>query len=80
MSKKMDRATELLKNSFYFESDLHPEKVRWRYKNEALRPAYFHKTYKPKLSDLVIETKLPRELKTEIRRELLEDILKEDEV
>ena len=74
----MDRATELLKNSFYFESDLHPEKVRWRYKNEALRPAYFHKTYKPKLSDLVIETKLPKDLKLEIRRDLLASIQEED--
>ena len=78
MSKKMDRATELLKNSFYFESDLHPEKVRWRYKNEALRPAYFHKTYKTKLSDLVIETKLPKDLKLEIRRDLLASIQEED--
>ena len=78
MSKEMDRATELLKNSFYFESDLHPEKVRWRYKNEALRPAYFHKTYKPKLSDLVIETKLPKDLMLEIRRDLLASIQEED--
>ncbi len=78
MTKEMDRATELLKNSFYFESDLHPEKVRWRYKNEALRPAYFHKTYKPKLSDLVIETKLPKDLKLEIRRDLLASIQEED--
>jgi len=31
------------------------------------------------LSDLVIETKLDGKLKTQIRRELLEDILKEDE-
>ena len=80
MSKEMDRATELLKNSFYFESDLHPEKVRWRYKNEALRPAYFHKTYKPKLSDLVIETKLPKDLKLEIRRDLLASIQQEDKL
>ena len=78
MSKEMDRATELLKNSFYFESDLHLEKVRWRYKNEALRPAYFHKTYKPKLSDLVIETKLPKDLMLEIRRDLLASIQEED--
>ncbi len=78
MTKEMDRATELLKNSFYFESDLHPEKVRWRYKNEALRPAYFYKTYKPKLSDLVIETKLPKDLKLEIRRDLLASIQEED--
>ena len=63
--------------SFHFESDLHPDLVRWRYTDEADHAANVHKTFKPKLSDLVIETKLPRELKTEIRRELLADILKE---
>jgi hypothetical protein len=68
------------KYSFLFESDLHPDLVRWRYTDEADHAANAHKTFKPKLSDLVIETKLPRELKTEIRRELLADILKEDEV
>ena len=66
--------------TFHFESDLHPDLVRWRYTDEADHAANVHKTFKPKLSDLVIETKLPRELKTEIRRELLADILKEDEV
>ena len=66
--------------SFHFESDLHPDLVRWRYTDEADHAANVHRTFKPKLSDLVIETKLPRELKTEIRRELLADILKEDGV
>ena len=66
--------------SFHFQSELHPEEIRWRYTDEADHAANFHKTFKPKVSDLVIETKLPRELKTEIRRELLADILKEDEV
>ena len=65
--------------SFHFESDLHPDLVRWRYTDEANHAANYHKTYKPKLSDLVIETKLDGKLKTQIRRELLEDILKEDE-
>ena len=71
---------KLRRYSFHFESDLHPDLVRWRYTDEADHAANVHKTFKPKLSDLVIETKLPRELKTEIRRELLADILKEDEV
>ena len=71
---------KLRRYSFHFESDLHPDLVRWRYTDEASHAANVHKTFKPKLSDLVIETKLPRELKTEIRRELLADILKEDEV
>ena len=66
--------------SFHFETDLHPDLVRWRYTDEAFHAANAHKTFKPKLSDLVIETKLDGKLKTQIRRELLEDILKEDEV
>ena len=52
--------------------------VRWRYKDEAVHAAYCHRTYKPKLSDLVIETKLPRELKNEIRRELLASMQEEE--
>ena len=66
--------------SFHFETGLYPDLVRWRYTDEANHAANYHKTYKPKLSDLVIETKLDGKLKTQIRRELLEDILKEDEV
>ena len=68
---------KLRRYSFHFETDLHPDLVRWRYTDEADHAANYHKTFKPKLSDLIIETKLPREIKTEIRRELLADILKE---
>ncbi len=64
--------------SFHFETDLHPDLVRWRYTDEADHAANVHKTFKPKVSDLVIETKLDGKLKTQIRRELLEDILKEE--
>jgi hypothetical protein len=71
---------KLRRYSFHFETDLHPDLVRWRYKDDADHAANVHKTFKPKLSDLVIETKLDGKLKTQIRRELLEDILKEDEV
>jgi len=66
--------------SFHFETDLHPDLVGWRYTDEADHGANVHKTFKPKVSDLVIETKLDGKLKTQIRRELFEDILKEDEV
>ena len=66
---------KLRRYSFHFETDLHPDLVRWRYTDEADHAANYHKTFKPKLSDLIIETKLPREIKTEIRREFLADIL-----
>jgi hypothetical protein len=42
------------------------------------REANFHKTWRPKVSDLIILTKLDRQLKTEIRHELLASILTED--
>jgi len=64
--------------SFHFQSELHPEEIRWRYTDQADHAANVHKTFKPKLSDLIIESKLDRQLKTEIRRELLEDLLKQE--
>ena len=64
--------------SFHFQSELHPEEIRWRYTDEADHAANVHKTFKPKLSDLIIESKLDRQLKTEIRRELLEDLPKQE--
>lgn len=64
--------------SFHFQSELHSEEIRWRYTDEADHAANVHKTFKPKLSDLIIESKLDRQLKTEIRRELLEDLLKQE--
>jgi len=64
--------------SFHFQSELHPEEIRWRYTDQADHAANVHKTCMPKLSDLIIESKLDRQLKTEIRRELLEDLLKQE--
>ena len=64
--------------SFHFQSDLHPEEIHWRYTDEADHAANVHKTFKPKVSDLIILTKLPRQLSREIRQELLADILKEN--
>ena len=64
--------------SFHFESDLHPDLVRWRYTDEADHAANVHKTFKPKLSDLIILTKLPKQLSRDIRRELLADILNQE--
>jgi len=64
--------------SFHFQSELHPEEIRWRYTDQADHAANVHKTFMPKLSDLSIESKLDRQLKTEIRRELLEDLLKQE--
>ena len=64
--------------SFHFQSDLHPEEIHWRYTDEADHAPNVHKTFKPKVSDLIILTKLPRQLSREIRQELLADILKEN--
>ena len=64
--------------SFHFQSELHPEVIRWRYTDEADHAANFHKTVKPKVSDLVILTKLPKQLSRDIRHELLADILNQE--
>ena len=66
------------KYTFYFKSELYPDFVEWRYRDEVDREANFHKTWRPKVSDLIILTKLDRQLKTEIRHELLASILTED--
>ena len=66
------------KYTFYFNSELYPDLVEWRYRDEVDREANFHKTWRPKVSDLIILTKLDRQLKTEIRHELLASILTED--
>jgi|TARA_R100000734_G_scaffold6249_1_gene5294 hypothetical protein len=75
---KGEKMNQPKRYSFHFQSELHPEEIRWRYTDEADHAANVHKTFKPKLSDLIIESKLDRQLKTEIRRELLEDLLKQE--
>ena len=64
--------------SFPFQSEGHPEEIRWRYTDEANHAANVHKTFMPKLSDLVILTKLPKQLSRDIRHELLADILNQE--
>jgi len=64
---------------FGFESDQHDKTILWRYTDEAEHAANNHKTYKPKVSDLVIMNQdLPKQLKLDIRHELLSDILQGD--
>ena len=67
--------SEPLRYSFYFKSEIHPEWIRWRWKDECDHEANKHKTFKPKISDLKILSEVPKELKTEIRRELYNDIV-----
>jgi len=75
---KGEKMNQPKRYSFHFQSELHPEEIRWRYTDQADHAANVHKTFMPKLSDLIIESKLDRQLKTEIRRELLEDLLKQE--
>jgi len=64
---------------FSFDSDLHEDTILWRYTDEAEYQANNHKTYKPKVSDLVILNQdLAKQLKIDIRHELLNDILQGD--
>ena len=59
---------------FHFQSELHPEEIRWRYTDEADHAANNHKTFKTKKSDLIILTKLPKQLSRDIHDELFADI------
>jgi len=64
---------------FSFNSDLHLDTILWRYTDEAEHQANNHKTYKPKVSDLVImNQELPKQLKIDIRHELLSSILQDE--
>jgi hypothetical protein len=64
---------------FGFESDQHDKTILWRYTDEAEHAANNHKTYKPKVSDLVIMNQdLPKQLKIDIRHELLSSILQDE--
>tara|TARA_R100000234_G_C4966981_1_gene164397 strand:+ start:260 stop:502 length:243 start_codon:yes stop_codon:yes gene_type:complete len=64
---------------FGFKSELHPATILWRYTDEAEYQANNHKTYKPKVSDLVIMNQdLPKQLKIDIRHELLSSILQDE--
>ena len=75
---KGEKKNQTKRYSFHFQSELHPEEIRWRYTDEADHAANFHKTFKPKVSDLVILTKLPKQLSRDIRHELLADILNQE--
>ena len=62
--------------TFGFKSELHQDNILWRYTDEADHAANNHRTFKPKVSDLVIMNQdLPKQLKLDIRHELLSDIL-----
>lgn len=64
---------------FGFESDQHDKTILWRYTDEAEHAANNHRTFKPKVYDLIIlNQELPKQLKFDIRHELLSDILQGD--
>ena len=64
---------------FGFKSELHPDTILWRYTDEAEHAANNHRTFKPKIYDLIILNQdLPKQLKFDIRHELLSDILQGD--
>ena len=74
MKQPGEKMNQPKRYSFHFQSELHPEEIRWRYTDEADHAANFHKTFKPKVSDLIILTKLPKQLSRDIHDELFADI------
>lgn len=66
-----------LLNSFGFNSDEYGQIV-WGWCNDCVHEANNHKTFKPKISDLIIKSNLSAKEKTKVRKELFEDLLLDD--
>ena len=65
-----------LLNSFYFISDTHGQ-ITWAWCDECVYEANHHKTFKPKISDLIIRSSLTAKDKTKVRKELFDDLMRE---
>ena len=65
-----------LLNNFFFDSEIFGV-VAWGWNDDCVYEANNHKTFKPKLSDLNIKTKLSIKHTTKVRRELYEDLMLE---
>lgn len=68
-----------LLNNFFFDSEILGEVV-WGWNDDCVYEANNHKTFKPKLSDLHIKTKLSIKDTAKVRRELFEDLMLEYKV
>ncbi|HBY68226.1 MAG TPA: hypothetical protein DEG69_10985 [Flavobacteriaceae bacterium] len=66
-----------LLNNFHFNSDQYGQ-IIWGWDDECVHEANNHKTFKPKISDLIIKSELPAKDKTIVRKELFDDLLLDD--
>ncbi len=66
-----------LLNSFHFDSSEYGQ-IIWGWCDDCVHEANNHKTFKPKISDLIIKSNLSAKEKTKVRKELFEDLLLDD--
>jgi len=62
-------------NSFYINTEHHQEPVEYGFQDAVIHEANNWKTWVPKISDIKVITKLDKDVKVLVRREIHQDIL-----
>ena len=65
----------MILNSFYITPEHHTEPVEYGYQDAVIHEANNWKLWKPKVSDIKVRTKLDKDVKVLVRREIHQDIL-----
>ena len=65
----------MILNSFYITTKLHSEPVEYGFQDAVIHEANNWKTWTPKVSDIKVITKLDKDVKVLVRREIHQDIL-----
>ena len=65
----------MILNSFYITTEHHTEDVEYGYQDAVLHEANNWRLWKPKVSDIKVRTKLNKDVKVLVRREIHQDIL-----
>ena len=62
-------------NTFYITTEYHTDSVEYGFQDQVIHQAYNWKTWMPKVSDIKVKTKLDKDVKVLVRREIHQDIL-----
>jgi len=65
----------MILNSFYITTEHHTEDVEYVYQDAVIHEANNWKLWKPKVSDIKVRTKLDKDVKVLVRREIHQDIM-----